>query len=159
MNEHEKTRQQLPGLLSGTLSSAQEASVRAHLASCQACARQERVWQALARSIERMPETLPTPARLARIRALAEAHRQAVLERRWNRLVLTGLVVQGWALFLVSWPLLPRTIEWLTGQLGLPWFATALLGLGLWWSFCWAIGLALLPLVRGRKPDLEEKVV
>ncbi|HSC77940.1 MAG TPA: hypothetical protein VLB32_05195, partial [Candidatus Acidoferrales bacterium] len=80
------------------------------------------------------------------------------LEQRWNRLVLTGLILYGWALFLVIWPLLPTVTEWLSQQLRLPWFAVVGLALLLWWSFCWVIGLGLLPLLRDEKAELEERI-
>lgn len=159
MSEHEPIRQKLAALHAGTLSPAEEAELHAHLAACPACAREEQVWHRLLGAMQRLPETLPTPARLARIKALVVARREEVLERRWNRLVLTGLVLYGWALFVVVWPLLPAAVGWLSERLALPWFALVILGLGLWWSFCWVIGLALLPLLRQKKIDLEEKVV
>lgn len=160
MSEHEQIRKNLVRLIAGTLTAEEEAALRAHLAACPACAHEAQVWQRLRGTLERIPETLPTPARLARIKALAVAHREEVLERRWNRLVLTGLVLYGWALFVVVWPLLPALIDWLGTQLSLPWFVVVIAGLGLWWSFCWVIGLALLPLLRkAEKVDLEEKVV
>ena len=159
MSDHEQIRMNLAALAASALSPAEEAAARAHLAACPECAREEQVWRRLLEAMQRIPETLPTPARLARIKALALERREEVLERRWNRLVLTGLVLYGWALFVVIWPLLPTAVGWLSERLALPWFALVILGLGLWWSFCWVIGLALLPLLRRQKVDLEEKVV
>lgn len=159
MSEHEKTRKNLTALLAGMLSPNEEAAVRAHLAACPECVREEQVWRKLVGAMQRIPETLPTPARLARIAALAQAHREEWLERRWNRLVLTGLVLYGWALFIVALPLLPALIERLSEWLRLPWFAVVVVALAFWWSFCWVIGLALLPLLRRNEADLEEKVV
>lgn len=159
MSEHEQVRKNLAARAAGVLSPAEQAELRAHLAACPECAREERVWHRLLEAMERIPETLPTPARLARIKAMAVARREELLERRWNRLVLTGLVLYGWALFLIIWPLLPAAVGWLSERLALPWFALVILGLGAWWSFCWVIGLALLPLLQRQKVDLEEKVV
>lgn len=159
MSEHEQVRKKLAALLAGMLSPAEEAAVRAHLAACPACAREQQVWERLVGAMERIPETLPTPARLQRIAALAQMRREDVLERRWNRLVLTGLVLYGWALFIVALPLLPVFIERLSEWLRLPWFAVVVVALAFWWSFCWVIGLALLPLLRRGEADLEEKVV
>lgn len=159
MNEHEKTQSSLPQLIAGTLSPSEAIQVRSHLAECGECARQEQVWRGLARAMKRIPETTPTPVRLARIAALAQARREEVLEHRWNRLVLTGLVLYGWALFVVSVPLLPAGVKWLEMHLALPLPAVVILALIFWWSFCWVIGLALLPLLREQRADLEEKVV
>ena len=158
MTEHDKIRQTLAALAAGALEPAEESAARAHLEACAECARAWESWQRLGRAVERLPAAPLSPQRLSRIAAAAEARRQHVLERRWNRLVLTGLVVYGWALFMVSWPLLPAAIEWLGGLLRLPWFAVVLVGLTLWWSFCTVIGLGLLPLLRGQKAELEEKV-
>ncbi|MGH9789302.1 MAG: anti-sigma factor family protein [Candidatus Acidiferrales bacterium] len=158
MSEHEKIRGNLAALSAGALEPAEESMARAHLESCAECAREWESWQKIGRAVERLPAAQLSPQRLARIAAAAEARRQHVLERRWNRLVLAGLVLYGWALFTVSWPLLPAAIERLGGLLRLPWFAVVLVGLTLWWSFCTVIGLGLLPLLRGQKAELEEKV-
>lgn len=159
MSEHEKTRKNLAALAAGALSAEEDARLRAHLAACPECRRQEQLWRRLLGAMQRIPETVPTPARLARVVALAQARREEVLEKRWNRLVLTGLVLYGWALFIVTLPLAPAAVSWLSERLALPWFAVIILALGLWWSFCWVIGLALLPLLRRPEVDLEEKVV
>ena len=159
MNEHEQTRKNLAALAAGLLAAAEEAAARAHLAACPDCAREAEVWRRVRGAIERIPDTLPAPARLARLAARAQAHREEVLEKRWNRLVLAGLVLYGWALWIVAAPLLPIVIDWLAARLALPWPAVVVLGLAFWWSFCWVIGLALLPLLRQREAELEEKVL
>ncbi len=158
MSEHEKIRARLAALAAGTLSAAEAAESKAHLAACTSCAAEFARWQRLERAVTQLPAAEPSTVSVARIGALATARRWQVLERRWNRLVLTGLILYGWALFAVSWPLLPTATEWLSQQLRLPWFAVVGLALVLWWSFCWVIGLGLLPLMRDEKPELEEKV-
>lgn len=158
MSEHEKIRRSLAALAAGALSQAEESAARSHLESCAECAREWGTWTRLTSAVQRLPAATLAPQRLARIAAAAEARRQHVLERRWNRLVLAGLVLYGWALFAVVWPLLPAAIEWLAGLTRLPWFAVVLVGLTLWWSFCAVIGLGLLPLLRGQNAELEEKV-
>lgn len=159
MNEHRQVREKLAALVAGTLTVDEAAQVRAHLAACPQCRREEEVWQRLLGAMQRLPVTLPGPARLARIAARAEARRQEVLEQRWNRLVLTGLVLYGWALFVVVLPLLPVGVRWLAEQFSLHWFVVVVLGLGLWWSFCWVIGLSLLPVLRAQRRQLEEKIL
>ena len=159
MNQHQQTREKLAALVAGLLAPREASRVQDHLAVCPECRREEEVWRRLLRAMQRVPETLPTPARLAHIAARAEAHRQEVLEQRWNRLVLTGLVLYGWALWVVVAPLLPAAVDWLAARLALPGFAVVILGLAFWWSFCWVIGLALLPLLRQREAGLEEKIV
>jgi anti-sigma factor RsiW len=158
MTEHENTRQNLAALAAGTLSPAEESAARAHLEACAECARAWESWQRLTTAVERLPGAELAPQRLRRMATAAQARREHVLERRWNRLVLAGLVVYGWALFVVSWPLLPAAIEWLSGLLRLPWFAVVVVGLTLWWSFCIVIGLGLYPLLRSQSAELEEKV-
>lgn len=159
MTEHEQTRKNLAALAAGTLAPEEGAAARAHLAVCPDCAREAEVWRRLLEAIERIPETLPAPARVERLAALAALRRDELLEKRWNRLVLAGLVLYGWALWVVAVPLLPRGFEWLAARLTLPGFAIVILGLVFWWSFCWVIGLALLPLLRRRGVELEEKIV
>jgi len=159
MNEHRQAREKLAALVAGTLAAHEAARVRAHLAACPECSREEEVWRRLLGAVERFPEAQPAPARLARIAARAEARRQELLEQRWNRLVLTGLVLYGWALFVVVLPLLPLGVRWLAEQFSLHWFAVVILGLGLWWSFCWVIGLSLLPILRAQRRQLEEKIL
>ncbi len=158
MNEHETIHAKLAALAAGTLSDAEAAAARAHVAACAPCAAELARWRRLGRAVTQLPAAEPSTARVARIAALATARRWQVLERRWNRLVLTGLILYGWALFLVVWPLLPTATDWLSQQLRLPGFAVMLLALSLWWSFCWVIGLGLLPLLRDDKAELEEKV-
>lgn len=158
MTEHEKIRQTLAALAAGALEPAEESAARAHLEACAECARAWESWQRLGRAVERLPAAPLSPQRLSRIAAAAAARRQHVLERRWNRLVLAGLIVYGWALFAVSWPLLPAAIEWLGGFTRLPWFGVVAAGLIVWWSFCVVIGLGLYPLLRGQDAELEEKV-
>ncbi|MBI2955851.1 MAG: zf-HC2 domain-containing protein [Acidobacteria bacterium] len=159
MREHETAREKLAALLAGALTPTEEEAVRAHAAQCPACLRELEGWRRLLEALKAMPETLPAPARLGRIAALAAARRVEVLERHWNRLVLTGLIAMGWAFFAVIGPVVPLAIEWLSARLGLPWFAVAVLGLTFWWSFCVVIGLGLLPLLRGERIEWEEKVI
>lgn len=157
MNDHDRIRVQLAEIAAGT--SVPNESLRAHLATCSACAQELERWRRLVSTVESLPEPELSAASLARLKRLAVARREAVLEHRWNRLVLTGLILYGWALFAVIVPLAPSGVGWLSEWLALPAFATILLALGFWWSFCWVLGLALLPLLRAQKIDLEEKVL
>lgn len=159
MSEHDRVRKNLPGLAARTLAPREAASADAHLAECAACARELARWRRLLAGVERLPEPELAQATIARLAVRARAHRQEVLERRWNRLVLTGLILYGWSLFTVILPLLPIGVGWLAERLAMPWFALVVLGLGLWWSFCWVIGLALLPLFRTPKVKMEENVL
>lgn len=155
MNEHEQTQKKMAALLAGLLPAEEVARLRAHLARCHDCRQQEQAWNKLLGALQRIPEATPAPGLVSRLARLAQARRQAMLERRWNRLVLAGLVVYGWLLFVVVVPLLPTGTDWL----GMPWYVTALLGLGLWLSFCWVMALGLLPLFRARRDFGREHVL
>lgn len=157
MSDHERVRPLLSAIAAGTL--VPDDYLRAHLTACPTCAQELERWRRLVTTVERLPEPDLSPAALARLKGLAVAHREGVLERRWNRLVLTGLILYGWALFAVIVPLVPTGVDWLSEWLTLPALVTVLLALGLWWSFCWVVGLALLPLLRTERVDLEEKVL
>ncbi|MDA2914316.1 zf-HC2 domain-containing protein [Acidobacteriia bacterium AH_259_A11_L15] len=159
MNEHEKTRRNLAALAAGTLPADEEARLRAHLAACPDCARQEQVWGGLLKAFARVPETTPTPARLARITALAQARREEVLAARWQKIVMTGLAVLGWAWFALVWPALWAARDWLVDWLALPPTTGTVLTMILWWLLSLTIGLALLPLLRQWETEWKEKVI
>lgn len=159
MNDHNRVRENLAALAAGTLAPEEAARAHAHLGGCATCARELTQWRRLLAAVERLPEAELAPATIMRLAAHARARRQEVLERRWNRLVLTGLILYGWSLFVVVLPLLPVGVGWLAERLAMHWFALVVLGLGLWWSFCWVIGLALLPLFRTLKVEVEENAL
>jgi len=96
MNEHDPTRSHLAALAAGALAPDEEARVRDHLAGCPLCAKSHASWERLRASLARLPEPALPVAALGRISARAEAHRRALLERRWNRMVLLGLATFGW---------------------------------------------------------------
>lgn len=157
MNDHDRIRSTLSGVAAGTL--APDDALRTHLVTCPSCAGELERLRQLVSAVEHLPQPELSPAVLARLKSLAIARREAVLERRWNRLVLTGLILYGWALFAVIVPLVPTGVDWLSEWLAMPWFAVVAVALGLWWSFCLVVGLALLPLLRAQNFDLEEKVL
>jgi len=157
MSDHDRIRSALSGVAAGTI--APDDALRAHLAACSSCAGELDSLRRLVSAVERLPQPELSPAVLARLKSLAIARREAVLERRWNRLVLTGLILYGWALFAVIVPLAPTGVDWLAEWLSLPWFVIVAVALGLWWSFCLVVGLALLPLLRAQNFDLGEKVL
>jgi len=157
MNDHDRIRAALAGVAAGTL--APDDNLRAHLEACTTCAAELERFRRLAAAVERLPQPELSAAALGRMKRLAIARREAVLEHRWNRLVLTGLILYGWALFAVIAPLVPVGVDWVAQRLAMPWFAVVALALGLWWSFCLVVGLALLPVLRAQSFDLEEKVL
>ncbi|MGH9804927.1 MAG: anti-sigma factor family protein, partial [Candidatus Acidiferrales bacterium] len=86
MNDHDQIRSLLSGIAAGTL--APDDALRAHLATCAACAEELERLRRVVAAVERLPQPELSAALLARLKSLAIAHREAVLERRWNRLVL-----------------------------------------------------------------------
>lgn len=158
MNEHEAFSELLKLEAAGLLELSERAKLEAHLAGCPACARERVRWQRLGQALRGGASEEPGAVLVARTRALARARLEEVAERRWNRLVLFGLVTYGWALWVVILPVLPTGADWLAARLGLPWIVTTLLLLLFWWSFTWVIGAATLPLLRRRKDVAEGRV-
>ena len=155
---HETAQKNLVALVAGNLPERTESSLRTHLQSCSECSRQLEVWQRLTQSLRRIPETTPTPARLARIAALARARREEVILQRQNRLVLTGLVLFGWTLSLLTLRGVWTANQWLAGWTGWtaidnPWTPVLL-----WLTLTWMAALALLPLLREHKTSLQENI-
>lgn len=155
---HEKAQKNLVALMAGGLSHGEETALRAHLQACAECSRQLEVWQRLTTSLQRTPATLPTPARLNRIAALARARREEVLVQRWNRLVLTGLVAFGWVLSLVTLQGIWSANQWLAEWTGWGAMADPVVPVLFWLAFTWMTALGLLPLLREHKNSMQENV-
>ena len=155
---HETAKKNLVALVAGNLPERTESSLRTHLQSCSECSRQLEVWQRLTRSLRRIPETTPTPARLARIAALARARREEVILQRQNRLVLTGLVLFGWTLSLLTLRGVWEANQWLAAWTGWPVMANPVMPVLLWLTMTWMAALALLPLLREHKTSLQENI-
>lgn len=167
MSEHEHARRKLVALMAGTLSRSEEETVRAHLAQCPPCVREWESWKRLVAGLGRVPETRPTPARLARITTLAQARRREVMERRWNRTVLVSLAVFGWLFSLVSLTVGRFLVEGLVHagpeKSPVPWelLLPVLSGIGSFWVQVWvttAMVLATLPLLRRRRRILHGRL-
>lgn len=159
MNDHEQIRSKLPALLAGTLKPREEAAVEAHLKQCPECARQLDVWQRLLGAMRRIPETVPTPARLARIAALARARRAEVLAEHQNRLVLAGVVLFGWAVSLLTLRGIFAASRWLTEWAGWEIMANPAVPVFAWIALTWMAALGLLPLLREHKESVQERVL
>lgn len=156
---HETAQKNLVALAAGSLTEQQEGSLGAHLQTCSECSQQLETWQRLTQSLRRIPETTPTPARLARIAALARARREEVIAQRWDRLALTGLVLFGWTLSLVTLQGIWTANQWLANWSGWtaldnPWTPVLL-----WFTLTWMAALALLPLLREHITSAQENVL
>jgi len=109
--------------------------------------------------LQRLPETAPAPARLTRIAALARARREEVIAQRWNRLVVTGLVLFGWTLSLVTLQGVWTANQWLAGWTGWTAIDNLWTPVLLWLTLTWMAALALLPLLREHKTSTQENVL
>ena len=159
MSGHHEFLELLKLEAAGLLSPAEQAQLETHLAACSGCRRERERWQRLGEALRVRPSEEPGAVLVARTRALARARLGEVAERRWNRLVLFGLILYGWALWVVILPVLPTGADWVAARLGLPWIVTTGLLLLIWWSFTWVIGAATLPLLRRRKHVAEGRCV
>lgn len=156
---HETAQKNLVALAAGSLTERQEGSLHTHLQTCSECSQQLETWQRLTGALERLPAPLPAPSRLARIAALARARREEVITQRWNRLVITGLVLFGWTLSLLTLQGVWTANQWLAGWTGWtaidnPWTPVLL-----WLTLTWMAALALLPLLRAHITSAQENVL
>jgi anti-sigma factor RsiW len=157
MDEHERTRKDLPALVTGSLPAADEETALAHLARCTACARAQEAWQRLVQGLQHLPESIPAPFRLARISALATARRAETVARQRNTQILVTLAVFSFLLFLATLPLLSALTDRLGGWLGLSPTLAFTVGLAVWWGSSLLAGLGLVPLLREHRADWKEK--
>jgi len=157
MDEHERTRKDLPALVTGSLPAADEETALAHLARCTACARAQEAWQRLVQGLQHLPESIPAPFRLARISALATARRAETVARQRNTQILVTLAVFSFLLFLATLPLLSALTDRLGGWLGLSPTLAFTLGLAAWWGSSLLAGLGLVPLLREHRADWKEE--
>ncbi len=156
MDEHDLFRGRVLDRAAGILGASEEAALERHLAGCPDCARESERWAGLAGALRALPAPPMDPARVSAIATLAAARRREVLERRRERLLLVGLAIFGWLLFLPGLPLARAFTEAVAGRLGWRVPATAGFGIAAWWSLSWLTGLALLPLLRLRARVSEE---
>ncbi len=156
---HSTAQKNLVALAAGSLTERQEDSLHTHLQTCSECSRQLETWQRLTGALQRLPETAPAPARLARIAALARARREEVIAQRWNRLVVTGLVLFGWTLSLVTLQGVWTANQWLAGWTGWSAIDNLWTPVLLWLTLTWMAALALLPLLREHKTSTQENVL
>lgn len=136
----------------GALDPREQARVEAHLAECEACAREAASWRRLASRLGQLPGPRPSRALVARTREAAELRLAERAEHAWNRAALTFLVAFAWTLAVLSWVVM----DLVGGSLALR------LGRSLGPTFAWyaayvvagwlAAGVAAL-LVGGRAPQ------
>jgi anti-sigma factor RsiW len=104
MNEHNKIRELLPLAAADALEPNEERLLAEHLRGCSACAEQMESWRLLAGGLRRLPTPQPRGVIVERARAMAQVRLTDHLDYKWNRAVMSGLIVFAWILTLMSWP-------------------------------------------------------
>jgi len=96
-------RELLPLAAAGALEADEQAQVAAHLAECEACAREAAAWGRLATGLSELKAPRPSRTLVARTVEAVEARLAARAERAWNRAALGFLIAFAWTLALLSW--------------------------------------------------------
>jgi predicted anti-sigma-YlaC factor YlaD len=104
MNDHQKIRELLSLAAADVLDSGEERLVSEHIRSCDACAAQLESLRLLAGGLRRLPTPQPRGVIVERARAMAQIRLTDHIEQKWNRAVMSGLIVFAWILTLMSWP-------------------------------------------------------
>ncbi len=139
MTEHEKIRELLAFEVAGATSAEEQSVIWAHVAGCEACARELRVWEGLAAELRNLAVEEAPPAMVARTRVqIRRAH-------QGNPVLMTALAALAWSVAIV-------------GYLA----ARLLFGVGPaeWWAcfaclLCMTAGVAALFLGRARRRAYE----
>jgi predicted anti-sigma-YlaC factor YlaD len=104
MSDHEKIRELLSLAAADALEPNEDRLVSEHVRSCSSCAAQLEEWRLLAGGLRRLPTPQPRGVIVERARAMAQVRLTEHLEHKWNRAVMSGLIVFAWILTLLSWP-------------------------------------------------------
>jgi anti-sigma factor RsiW len=120
MSEGAHVTELLPLEAAGALAPEERARVAAHVAECEACAREAASWRRLAQRLSELPAPRPSPALVARTREAAEARLAARAERAWNQAALGFLIAFGWTLAVLSWFVFDLVAGGLALRLGRP---------------------------------------
>jgi predicted anti-sigma-YlaC factor YlaD len=104
MMDHGKIRELLALAAADALEPNEDRLVSEHLRSCSDCAAQLEEWRMLAGGLRRLPTPQPRGVVVERARAMAQIRLAEHLEHKWNRAVMSGLIVFAWVLTLMSWP-------------------------------------------------------
>lgn len=117
MNEHAEIRELLTLAASGALDADEQRRVEGHLRGCAACKAEFDVWCRITGALHELP-TPATPVGLVeRTRRQLVNQAAARKERGWNHLVIGCLIVLGWALTFLSWPVMQllgdKVAQWL----------------------------------------------
>jgi anti-sigma factor RsiW len=105
----------LPLEAAGALDATESARVAAHVAACEACAREAAAWRRVGEGLRQLPASRPSRALLARTREAVEVRLAERAERAWNRAAFAFLIAFAWTLAVLSWVV----IDLLAGGLAL----------------------------------------
>jgi anti-sigma factor RsiW len=157
MNEHSEIRELLTLAAAGVLSAAEQRRVEEHLPHCDACRAEFHGWSRLTGALQKQPTPQAPPDLVRQTRRMLELRAQALHERRQNHFVLGMLVLLGWTLTLLNWPVL----HLLDGPLR-QWFNVSSTQLNtLWVTYMLAawIATALAVAVLGRRRQQEGRTL
>jgi len=104
MTGHQEIRALLSLAVADALEPHEEQLVAEHLRGCSACAAELEEFQLLAGGLRRLPTPQPRGVVVERARAMAQIRLAERAEHRWNRAVMSGLILFAWVLTLMSWP-------------------------------------------------------
>jgi predicted anti-sigma-YlaC factor YlaD len=141
MTDHEKIRELLCLAAADALETSEDRLVSEHLRSCAGCAAQLEEWRLLAGGLRRLPTPQPRGVVVERARAMAQIRLTDHLEYKWNRAVMSGLIVFAWILTLMSWPVVKFVSGGLLTMLD-PRFSHTWLVFGVFTTLVWAGGAA-----------------
>ncbi|MGA8036929.1 MAG: zf-HC2 domain-containing protein [Candidatus Acidiferrales bacterium] len=104
MSDHEKIRELLSLAAASALEPQEEQMLMQHLRECESCAAEQETWSMIGSALRRMPTPQPRATVVERARAQAQIRLAEEFEHRWNRTVITSLIVFAWVLTVMSWP-------------------------------------------------------
>lgn len=117
MNGHTEIRDLLALAAAGALDANEQRRVQEHLRDCADCRTEFDAWCQITGALRELPTPTAPAGLVERTRRLLANQSAARTERRWNKLMMACLIMFGWALTLLSWPVLlllgNKLVEWL----------------------------------------------
>lgn len=115
MDEHQKIRELVSLAAAGALEPHEEQLVMQHVRECATCAAEQETWGMIGSALRRLPTPQPRASVVERARAQAQIRLAEEFEHRWNRTVITSLVIFAWVLTVMSWPVFKLVTGGLVG--------------------------------------------
>lgn len=117
MNGHIEIRDLLALAAAGALDANEQRRVEEHLRDCVDCRTEFDAWCQITSGLRELPTPTAPVGLVERTRRQLANQSVARSERRWNRLMMASLITFGWALTLLSWPVLQllgnKLVQWL----------------------------------------------